>query len=84
MSEKKPKKPNKKPQYAVLYFNGIYHEIITVRHIDDVLKLVYQHKRPALIQPMTYETIRAIERDTTINPDEIDFEVWLDWDVDLS
>ena len=83
MSEKKPKKPNIKSEYAALYFNGIYHEIITVKRIDDLLKIAYKHNCQVVIHPVSYGTKRMLERHLE-NVDEIDFEMWLNEDVHIS
>lgn len=83
MSEKKPKKPNIKSKYKAVFYDLIGTDVITVKRIDDLLKIAYKHNCQLVIHPVSYGTKRVLERHLE-NVDEIDFEVWLDWDVDLS
>lgn len=83
MSEKKPKKPNIKSEYKVLFYDLIGMDVIKVKRIDDLLKIAYKHNCQVVIHPVSYGTKRVLERHLE-NVDEIDFEMWLNEDVSLS
>lgn len=83
MSEKKPKKPNIKSEYKAVFYDLIGTDVITVKRIDDLLKIAYKHNCQVVIHPVSYGTKRVLERHLE-NVDEIDFEMWLNEDVSLS
>lgn len=83
MSGKKPKKPNIKSEYKALFYAFYGTDIITVKCIDDLLKIAYKHNCQVVIHPVSYGTKRVLERHQEI-VDDIDFEIWLNEDVILS
>ena len=83
MSEKKSKKPNIKPEYKALFYAFYGTDIITVKRIDDLLKIAYKHNCQVVIHPVSYGTKRVLERHREI-VDDIDFEIWLNEDAILS
>lgn len=83
MSEKKSKKPNIKPEYKALFYAFYGTDVITVKRIDDLLKIAYKHNCQVVIHPVSYGTKRVLERHQEI-VDDIDFEIWLNEDAVLS
>lgn len=83
MSEKKPKKPNIKSEYKAVFYDLMGMEVITVKRIDDLLKIAYKHNCQVVIHPVSYGTKRVLERHLE-SADMIDFEIWLNEDVSLS
>ena len=83
MSEKKPKKPNIKSEYKAVFYDLIGMDVITVKRIDDLLKIAYKHNCQVVIHPVSYGTKKVLECHLE-NVDEIDFEMWLNEDVSLS